>query len=298
MNQNDWRSYFYSDAQLVTCAVAVKFNAKAEFLGSAVYIAPGLFVTAKHVIEDPFTRVGIMKEIHENKKFGQFDADMSTDEFILEVVQFPKLEAKVAQRWNIHKTRFSHDYDFAVILADSTDGPIKHLVSTLPIVPINIHPIPKSPNVISAGFFGKSEKVDDITTSHDMNFTSRPGKLVNFHLDHASVAGSAVYEVDNKIEHMMSGGPVFNHEGSVIAVNSSGIYDEDKNRTIVTPFIRGMFMEFDYPINGVISKTSMYDLAQRGIIKVIGFEHLSQDDDHIVWSPNSNCKYCYPLKEK
>jgi S1-C subfamily serine protease len=296
MKSDDWQKYFYSNIHLVACAVAIKMNGATEFIGSAVYIAPGLFVTAKHVIEEPLKRTGHLKQIHENKKFGQYDANLSASEFILEVVQFPKLEAENAQRWNISKLRFSHDYDFAILTANDAEGPIDHLLSTLPSPEINLHPILESNEVVSCGFYKGAEEKEGTITSHQIIYTGRPGKVTNFHLELASVAGIGVYEIDNHMEHMMSGGPVINHEGSVIAVNSSGFY-EGGNRTIATPFIRGMFMKFDYLTNGRIINTSLYELAQKGFLKITGIEHLSQEGDKIKWSPSKLCDYCYPNDE-
>lgn len=297
MSDKQWQDYFYSEAQLACAAIAVRDDGGTEFIGSAAYLAPGLFITAKHVIEHPLIKVGISKNIYENKKYGQLDGNYGTDKFKIEAVQLLKIEEKIAQRWPLEKMRFSHEFDFAIATASTTDGPISWLVNELPIISVNIHPIPFELDIISYGFFGKSSHTNDAvgTDNHDLTFQGRQGKVVNFHLDTASVAGSAVYEADNKIEHMMSGGPTCNHEGSIIGVNSAGLNSEHQdsvNRTIITPIIRAMFMDFDYWINDSWQRTTLYKLAASGAIEIIGYEHLSQDDKHIVWSPNPDCEYC------
>jgi hypothetical protein len=53
MAEKKWQDYFYSEAHLVCTAIAIRDDAGTEFIGSAAYIAPGLFITAKHVIELP-----------------------------------------------------------------------------------------------------------------------------------------------------------------------------------------------------------------------------------------------------
>lgn len=297
MTNKKWQDFFYSEAQLVCTAIAIRDDEGTEFIGSAVYLAPGLFVTAKHVVEHPLIKVGISNEIHKNRMFGQLDGNYNSDKFRIEAVQLLKLEEKNAQRWPIEKMSFSHDLDLAIITANSTDGPLSHLINNLPTVSINIHPIPFKKDVVSYGFYGKSTHSKDYPgqDNHDLTFNGRKGNLVNFHLDMASVAGAAVYEVDNKIEHMMSGGPTCNHEGSIVGVNSSGLSPDEenpKNRTIVTPIIRAMFLRFEYWDQGSWKRTSLYDLASSGVIEVIGYEHLSQNDEHIVWSPNPDCLYC------
>lgn len=297
MRDKQWHDYFYSKALLACVAIAVRDDDGTEFIGSAAYLAPGLFITAKHVIEHPLIKVGISKNIYENKKYGQLDGNFSSDKFIIEAVHLLKIKEKIAQRWPIEKMRFSHDFDFAIATASSTDGPISELINDLPIISVNIHPVPFESDIISYGFFGKSTRIHDAvgTDHHDLKFQGIKGKLVNFHLDTVSAAGAAVYEADNKIEHMMSGGPVCNHEGSILGVNSTGFESEDQdslNRTIITPLIRAMFMDFDYWVNGSWQRTTLYDLAANGTIKVIGYEHLSHDDIHIVWSPNPDCEYC------
>ena len=298
IDTSKWEDYFYGTAQLACGAVSVKYKGMAQFIGSAVYIAPGLFITAKHVVEDPLSKVGITKQIHENKMYGQLDGNFKTNEFIIEVVQMLKIEARIAQRWNINKFSYSHDLDLAILTADFTDGPISKLVGSLPNVSINIHPYPKINRVVSYGFYGNSVDNDDGTaTTHTLSFQGRVGKILDFHQDIASIAGMAVYELDNKIEHMMSGGAVCNDDGAVIAINSSSIEPEEvngRNRTICTPIIRAMYLKFDYKINGNYINTSLYELAQTGYIEVIGIEHLSLAEESIIWSPNKDCKYCYP----
>lgn len=297
MIDKKWIDYFYSETQLACAAIAIRDDAGTEFIGSAAYLAPGLFITAKHVIEHPLNKVGISKEIYENRKYGQIDGSYSTGEFRIEAVQLLKLEEKNAQRWPLEKMTFSHDFDLAIATTGITNGPISHLIDDLPTISINIHPIPFKKDVISYGFYGTSKHSEENvgTDNHDLTFHGREGSLIDFHLDTASVAGSAVYEIDNKIEHMMSGGPTVNHEGSIIGVNSSGLDPDDENpnnRTIVTPFIRAMFMKFEYWVDGAWSKTSLYELASSGVIEIIGYEHLTQNDEHIIWSPNPNCDYC------
>jgi hypothetical protein len=175
------------------------------------------------------------------------------------------------------KNDFSHDFDLAIATTGISDGPISHLIDDLPIISINIHPISFKRDIISYGFYGNSTRSKEKmgTDNHNLTFHGRKGDLVNFHLDAASVAGPAVYEADNKIEHMMSGGPTVNHEGSIIGVNSSGLDPDEDNpnhRTIITPFIRAMFMKFEYWIDATWKKTSLYELASSGIIEIIGYE--------------------------
>lgn len=297
MRDKQWHEYFYSPAQLACAAIAIRDGDGTEFIGSAAYLAPGLFITAKHVIEHPLNKVGISKEIYENRKYGLLDGSYDTDKFKIEAVQLLKIEEKIAQRWPLKKMRFSHDLDVAIVTTNTTDGPISDLVNKLPVISVNIHPIPFKLDVVSYGFFGKTNHTNDAvgTDNHDLTFQGRKGTLINLHMDTASVAGSAVYEVNNKIEHMMSGGPTVNHEGSILGVNSAGLESTENDsvkRTIVTPLIRGMFMDFDYWMDGAWRRTTLYELAAEGIIEVIGYEHLSQNDKHIVWSPNSNCDYC------
>ncbi len=297
MSDKPWQEYFYSEAQLACVAVAIRDDEGTKFIGSAAYLAPGLFITAKHVVEHPLIKVGISKEIYENRKYGQLDGNYGTDKFRIEAAQLLKIEEKIAQRWPLEKIRFSHDFDFAIATASTTEGPISSLINTLPVISVNIHPIPFVQDITSCGFFGKSTHINDAagTDKHNLTFQGRNGRLINFHLDTASVAGSTVYEVDNKIEHMMSGGPAFNHEGSILGVNSAGLgitENETKDRTIVTPLIRAMFMDFDYWMKSSWQRTNLYELAASGIIEIIGYKHLSQNEEHIVWSPNSNCDYC------
>lgn len=297
MIDRKWQDYFYSETQLACAAIAIRNDVGTEFIGSAAYLAPGLFITAKHVIEHPLIKVGISKEIYENRKYGQIDGNYSTGEFRIEAVQFLKLEEKNAQRWPLEKMTFSHDFDLAIATTGVTDGPISHLINDLPTISVNIHLVPFKNDIISYGFYGTSTRSKEKlgTDTHDLTFRGRKGNLVNFHLDTVSVAGPVVYEADNKIEHMMSGGPTVNHEGSMIGVNSSGLDPDENNhnnRTIITPFIRAMFMKFEYWIDGNWRKTSLYELASYGVIEIIGYEHLTQNDEHIIWSPNSRCDYC------
>lgn len=208
MSDKQWQEYFYSEAQLACAAIAIRDNEGTEFIGSAAYLAPGLFITAKHVVEHPLIKVGISKEIYENRKYGQMDGNYSTDKFRIEAVQLLKIEENIAQRWPLEKLRFSHDFDFAIVAASITDGPISNLVDKLPVISVNIHPVPFELEVVSCGFYGKTIHTKDAvgTDNHDLTFQGRKGKLVNFHLNTASVARSAVYEVDNRIDHMMSAG--------------------------------------------------------------------------------------------
>lgn len=110
MTNKNWQDYFYSEQQLACTAVAIRDDDGIEFIGSAAYLAPGLFITAKHVAEHPLIKVGISKEIHENKKFGQIDGSYDSDKFMIEAVQLLRVENETAQRWPIDKMRFSHDF--------------------------------------------------------------------------------------------------------------------------------------------------------------------------------------------
>ena len=299
MGDKTWQNYFYSDAYLVCGAISIKFDGRAEFIGSATYLAPGIFITAKHVIEEPLRRTGHLRDIEENKRYGQYDTELSSKDFIIEVVQFLKLENKVAQSWNILWINFSHDMDVAILTADSARGPITELIPTLPVISVNIHPIPKKNEIVSYGYFGDPDKVnnqaDKVTTHHSLSFQGREGKILNLHLSVVSIADPPVFGMDNRIEHMMSGGPTCDSEGSVIAINSSSLEPEEvggANRSIATLLLRNMFMKFNYLINGSLIKTSLYDLAKEGKIGIVGHEHLSQDDQYIRWSPSDDCLYC------
>lgn len=290
-----WEDFFYDPSHLICGAVAVKTETNTEFIGSAIYIMPGLFLTAKHVIEDPINKEGIGKTIHENKMYGLKDGNFTIKKHKVEIISLLKLGNKTAQRWIIDGIAYSHDLDLAVLTAKRTDGPLNDYMSQLPRVRVNIHIRPIKLDVYSFGYFGKTTHTND-SDSHDITFTSRGGKLIAFHLDKASVAGEAVYEIDNKIEHMMSGGPVCNSDGDIIGLNSSSLEDEEHpemSRTIATPFIRAMNIKFNFNCK----ETSLYELAKNKEISVLGLEHLSFDEDHIIWEPIEDCEYCLKIKE-
>lgn len=293
----DWRKYFIEEWNICCGAVSIRHRGNAEFIGSAAYVAPGLFITAKHVIEEPINREGLLREITENKKYGQLDANLNIKNHKIEIVHLLKPEHKIAQRWVVKHINFSHDLDIAILTCQTTSGPLNPIINTLPRTIINIHPTQKSTDVECIGFHGgeneESKQRNDGNQNHTLTLDAVPGNLVSFNPNTTSVAGAAVYEIDNKIEHMMSGGPVINHDGAILAVNSSGIYFDEENRTIATPILRSMFMEFDYYKNGAKVKTSLKKLAEEGEITVLGHNHLTQTDEHILFKPTKQCGYCH-----
>ena len=291
---SDWREYFLEDSHLINSALAVYQYGEHSFMGSATYIRAGLFVTAKHVIEEPLKRSGILKHIVQNKIYGQLDGNYTVDDADIKIIQFGKIQYGL-QVWHVDTLHFNHDTDLAIVVAHIDGGPLLPFVDELPVASLNIHPKLKSKDIFSYGYVSK---IPDINRQniHNVTHMCSKGELKKAHFDRASASGIFTYEANLHIEHMMSGGPVVDDEGSIIGINSTefNIADDSETRTFIAPILTNLFVKFPLSKEKKDSQTSLYELSSFGAVEIVGREHVTLCGTHIIYKPSKLCTYCYP----
>lgn len=290
----DLKAIFGLEELVVSAALAVREKDSApKFVGSATYLAPGLFVTARHVAQEAITKYQL-DEIEANRRMGQLD---TPGELLkgLEATQMTTT-GTIGQTWPIKSITFWHEVDFAILSTDESSGLMtRDEAFSIPTVPIELHPLGPGTRVKNYGFFGDPETVNQLSEDgvghHLLNWAGIPGKVVQYHHERASGAHPPVIEVDNRIKHMMSGGPVFDFSGQVIGINTSNL-PEDGN-TIVTPFMRTINKPFLYfPPNGMPQRLTIAELGRQGMLEINGHEHLELENDDLKWTAGALCNDC------
>lgn len=190
-----------------------------KFIGTGFFISEsGIFVTAKHILPDSYQQ-------REHPIFGydKYDSKIEIDKDLIYIVQFLG-NNKVLQR-RVLSMSLNANTDVAVGVAGEHKNPDGNTILTPPLI-----------------LSGRHAKVGDTLHTYAFPNTKNIGKII--HLNPQRYDGKVVkeyqegrdrtmlpnpcYETQMQIPAGASGGPAFNLPGSVVGINCTSLYNNEK----------------------------------------------------------------------
>jgi len=283
--QRRLNSLFESDVYMAALPVAHRINGKNNIIGSASYIMPGVFLTAKHLVDEWFAQ-GLLSE----EQMPQ----ATNEDFGIDLLHLLKDKELIV--WRIRKIHYIPDSDLALMIAQAVDGDrAKELLGLNLNVQLDVH-IPKiGENVMSLGYPNTISIPE--TGRHQLRILESRGVVEDIHLKGAGLIKSACIQTNLIVDGGMSGGPVFNKYGRLCGINSSGIppTDESSDYTSFASVIFKIFhTEIEMPLESeTLTRISLAELARQGYITVTGMDHFKSEGENILWHAVSDeCSEC------
>ncbi|KXJ57525.1 MAG: hypothetical protein AXW12_06285 [Thalassospira sp. Nap_22] len=232
--------------------LAMVNDGELSVIGTAFYISRyGILVTARHCID-------------EINSYGQVDG----------VVIFHWLDSKKYALRPIVKAWSSHHADVAVLLALPMQK--KENANPLPTdtVQVSIQRPPPGTEIVTYAFPNtKKSSLPNKGTKFAFSATHIEGRILDYFpsgRDKRMITWP-VYRTDLQIQSGASGGPVFSEQGSVFAVNTSSIENNDEEQPIsyITPIDYILDASFDdLKLPGYAQTTwTMKELASAGFVE-------------------------------
>jgi V8-like Glu-specific endopeptidase len=214
-----------------------KNNNRLFFIGTAFYISGlGILMTAKHNLFDKnakfFDNLGVYNFLPDNQ-------------YILRPIR---------------KLIYSNDYDIAYLLPEEIKYKGTELVLSQSLVLTDS--TPKTGEQL--GTYGyPNSKMDNYRA--DFNAKFYKGNCTKFHPNGFSILKNPCYQTTILIMGGASGGPVFDKDGKVFAVCSTGydLIDGEENISLVTPISPSFSMTIE---DGKNETTTISNLIERKII--------------------------------
>lgn len=248
-------------AMQVAMVLIAEHDGELRFVGTGFAVAPGLAVTAQHVIEDCAT--------YQEKRDGY---RRQGSQFSLSAIQLH--EGKMYQ-WSVEAMYGSTAADIAFLQLSRPswwgDGPdqVKPGIARLNLNPPNI-----GDELRIFGFLGS--QVEDgvfvVSPSECACRVRRVDRRLSFLSPHWRI------EVEGEIEHGMSGGPCFESNWDVVGVNSSG-WRGDNMPAYVAPLWPAMKLEIDLFKSGPFAAI---DLFRQGPQQALGYRRVYVTSDGTV----------------
>lgn len=233
-----------------------------EPVGTAIVIAPNLILTAKHVVEK------IWGEHHLRRPNKQSDSSL---------LAFQVMPGTTGALWYAENAYFSPHTD--LVLLDIFPFPTSALSYKWRNVSINFAPPKVGQAVHGFGYMGGYIQESKDHESFDWNTEARTtqGKIVAVH--HAGRDRGRLnfpcIEMSARTEHGMSGGPLFDDQGRLIALVCGNGYASNGEAiwfgTLLWPLLllEGIKARFQGDSECLFS---FYDLVKRGVIAATGLD--------------------------
>jgi len=275
--------------QLSCLAIADRNERKVRIIGSATYLLPGVFATARHMLEDYL-------ETHMGRVGPAIDTFKGTSSFEIDLLHILK-EGAIA--WKIREARLFTDADIVLLVTDKYDL-IPDSLSSLefndfPYITINLHPPRPDSKITCLGFPNTQNiRLDGVRSEHHLELHSTTGKAREVH-QKAPMAGQLALETNTPLMGGMSGGPSFNEKGELFAINSAS-FDPSADHDFYTSYhsmlTHMVGINFTAPFETGPKTTSLFQLAEEGFIQIKGIEHLEFTSSGFVWHNDLTCADC------
>ncbi len=214
-----------------------KKHNKLFFIGTAFYISNlGILITAKHNLFDKNDK------LFDNLGVYHF---LPANQYILRPIR---------------KLTYSNDYDIAYLLPEEIKYKGTELVLSQSLVLTDSTPEPGE----QLGTYGyPNSKMDNYRADFNPKFYK--GNCTEFHPNGFSILKSPCYQTTILIKGGASGGPVFDKNGKVFAICSTGydLIEGEENISFVTPISPSFNMTIE---DGTNETTTISNLIERKII--------------------------------
>lgn len=269
---------------MLTCAAAHRIKGINKIVGSATYIAPGIFITAKHAVDEWH------QESVGGNRFARAedqDKDKETN-YESDVLQILKDNSALAV-WRIRKAHLIPGSDLG---SDNTAA--RKVANIDAKFTINLHPPRPEETIDVFGFPNTINKhLYDQKSEHNLNLTRSHGIVEDLLPRGNGMVKPSCIQANVNILGGMSGGPATNSLGELVGINSSE-YDLGQDNSSHLSFISLLWPAFGtkiyLPQFGI---TTLYKMATQGFLSVKELEHIEVEDDIIKWRVAAeNCPEC------
>jgi hypothetical protein len=289
-----WKELVDTKERLAALPLMDRKGNKNTIIGTASFILPGLFITAKHNIEH------YIKE-HEGIDVGHYSWEPTDLTASFNVVVFLPMKDDSLVVWHIEKVHLVLGADLAILVANGAEGPQEKLTTSGIHVNLDLHLPSIGSDVVAVGY----PKTTNVTigkgphSRHSLSLTRASGIIDNIDLSSFSSTRPPRIQSNAYIQGGMSGGPVFNQKGTFFAIVTDGLNptDQHEHYSIFTPLAACIPQRFKLPTiddpRGEQEK-SLLSLAQKGYLKVSGLEHfdLKEDGTYTFDTRNIRCPEC------
>lgn len=263
LNADKFASQSHFDG--VVIAIFVGTRDGGLFLGSAVIIAPGVALGAKHVITDHLSEL----------QSGS-----------ISITAFGFGHSNRADIWRVANVRIDESHDVAVYSLIRTSAPPKNRKFRQAILSTRLPAIGEA--VMFAGFRPEQESISPLEGG-ELNLKGSVGLVSNHYLSgrDSSMIPWPCFQVDVGTPGALSGGPVFDKFGDVVGVLCSSMGTDGDGYSIASMIHPALPMPFKphWP-NALYSESeTVFGLNQK-ICRVNGREALSvsaEPTGNIVW---------------
>lgn len=291
----EWEEIVDVKERLIALPLADRKDGNNRIIGSATWILPGLFITAKHLLEE-------YVKVHEGLDIARHDWEPQDMELGFEIDVLVPLKSGVVS-WHINKVHLLKNCDLAVLVALSYDGDGHELIERQFKVNIDLHMPALNSNVLALGYPNVVNKVvnlDKKITHHRLQLTQAPGIVEAIDQSYNNPDMLPRIQTNAVIDGGMSGGPVFNEKGHLIAVVQSGLTPTDDfpfYSSILVPLLPAVVCPVMLPLEtnkNQFSKTSLLELARSHTIQIKGLEHITfNGEGSYTWdNKNQKCEHC------
>ena len=254
--------------------------------GTCVMIAPGLAITAKHVIHDAV------------KKYDQIDLDIPSKEGRDLLVThnsyvFQVIDGKIGYRWTVKQYFPCPISDICYLtlrpMFDSKELPVPQKVS------ITLYPPTVGERIQAFGYPRSSVSIDGKEIKLNVNPITTIGKVITvYHQRRDTMIPFPVFHTNARFDPGMSGGPVFNDSGKLCGLICSNMPPDNPEEEHVS------WVTLLWPSMGtkVWLKLKNHDLedtfpvlflAEHDYIHAEGWERVSAiSSNNVTWNGNGN----------
>lgn len=284
----NWGNYLDSMSHAASLPLADSAKGQKRIIGTATFLMTGLFLTAKHLVEQYFKDYESL-DITAKDWTPQDNMEAS---FNLEVLQ--PLKGLDLVVWHITKVHIVPNSDLAILVAGKYSGDKASEVVALGLnVKIDLHMPPVGSRVISLGYPGTTNEGNN-PSRHVLAMCTAEGVVEDVYTEVTS--RSPRFQTNAPVDGGMSGGPVFNEQGLLCGINSTGILpttDYLSYTSFAIPLHTAFMSRLSLNLNGTVSETSLFQLCKDGYITTVGMEHFIEDGDEALWdSKNIKCADC------
>lgn len=255
--------------------------------GTCVMIAPGLAITAKHVITDAV------------KKYDKIDLDIPSKEDIeLQVTHnsymFQIIDGKIGYRWSVKQYFPCPISDICYLtlrpMFDSKKLPVPQNLS------ITLIPPTVGERIYAYGFPHSAVNIDGREIKLNVNPITSAGEVITVYeqFRDTSLISFPAFHTNARFDPGMSGGPVFNESGKLCGLICSGTTLDTSESDPIS------YVSLLWPSMGteVRQKLEYHDLkekfpvlflAEHGYIHAEGWERVSLiPPNEVTWKVNGN----------
>jgi hypothetical protein len=262
---------FYQPIHLVSLSLkAVSLDDSEHIVsGTAVLIASGLAITAKHVIEDFFEKFGPSEETSETK-------------YSLQAMQIIE-NGTVGALWNILKFTMCNNTDIAILYltpASESANARKNIFPTIELCPPQ-----KGDKMWAFGFRKTRADVDVNKIKWCIDPVTAEGVVKDFHPEKRDEArlNFPCFQTNAQYDGGMSGGPVFNSQGNLAGIICSNLppYNhKDEHVSYVSLLYPLMSVSVRVNIDGEPEKDLLiYELCKLHVVHAINLDSVFFEHD-------------------